>query len=454
MPTTRRAFLARTAALSAGAVVPYHLTASRARAQSTSPNERLRFALIGCGGNGTRTAPVGQRFADLVALCDVDTEHSAFANETLCNGKADLYADYREVIARDDIDVVQISTPDHWHAKILVEAMLAGKDAYCEKPLTLTIDEGKLVRRIQRETGAVVQVGTQQRSSFDKFNKALALLADGRVGQLKKMTVGIDRGSWSPELPEAPVPESLDWDRWLGPTPVMPYRHKQRPDSDWHYTNGHIQFRWWYEHSGGKLTDWGAHHLDIAMLGLAATGQNNDPVSVEGTAEHAVEFRDGVPVQTDRYNTAQKFDLTVRFASSDVEMNVTSEADNGILFEGEEGRFFVNRGKLVGKAVEQLKDKPLPSNAISEVYRGLPMAGNDRHAHWNSFVHAIDKRILPISDVHSHMKMLNVCHLAGICCRLGLKINWDQATEQITGDDLAASMMQRPYRDGYAIDLG
>lgn len=455
MPTTRRAFLAQSAALSAGAFVPYHLSASRAAARSASSNERLRFALIGCGGNGTGTAPVGKHFADLVALCDVDSEHLAAADAEVGDGKADLYADYREVIARDDIDIVQISTPDHWHAKILVEAMLAGKDAYCEKPLTLTIDEGKLVRRIQQETGAVVQVGTQQRSSFDKFNKALAILADGRIGKLKKITVGIDGGAWSPPLPVADVPESLDWDRWLGPTPTMPYRFMENAKSpQWPLTNGHIHFRWWYEHSGGKLTDWGAHHVDIAMLGIAATGQNNDPVSVDGTAKHAVDFKDGVPVQTDRYNTAQQFNLTVAFAERDVEMNIRSDGDNGILFEGEEGRFFVNRGKLTGKPVEALKDNPLPSDALSKIYRGMPIDGNDRHAHWSNFLHAIDKRVLPISDVHSHMKMLNVCHLAGICCRLGRKVHWDQATEQITGDDLAASMMQRPYRDGYAIDLG
>lgn len=434
--------------------MPLASISSQPFARLANKNSRLQYALIGAGGNGSRTAPVAQEFVDMVAICDVDANHLRDINELLTKGKADAYADYREVLARDDIDVVQISTPDHWHTKILVEAMLAGKDAYCEKPMTLTIDEGKLIRKIQKQTGRVVQVGTQQRSSFDMFNKALAIIADGRIGKLKQVTANIGSGGWSPELPIADVPAELDWDRWLGPTPEMPYRYLERPKNKWGgYTNGHTQFRWWYEHSGGKLTDWGAHHIDIAMLGIEAAGQNSDPVSVDGTAKHAVEFKDGVPIQLDRYNTAQKFDLTVEFANGDVTLKICNGGDNGILFEGETGRIFVNRGKLVGKPVEDLKNKPLPEDAIAKIYRGMPMDRNNRQAHWSNLVNCIDTRELPISDVHSHMKMLNVCHLAGICCRLGRKVNWDQSTEMIIGDDLAASMMSRPYRSGYEIDM-
>ena len=448
----RRQFLQQTTAASVAALVPWSVPASPALARSK--NERLRLALIGVGGNGTRTSPVGKQYADLVALCDVDAGHLNRGNEVLCDGKADTYSDYREVLARKDIDVVQISTPDHWHTKILVEAMLAGKDAYCEKPLTLTIDEGKLIRRIQQQTGRVVQVGTQQRSSFDLFNKALALIAEGRLGKLKRLVVGIDAGGWSPVIPVVDVPKELDWDRWLGPTPEMRYRYLADPKKPRRaYTNGHTQFRWWYEHSGGKLTDWGAHHVDIAMLGIAAAGQNNDPVSVDGTAMHEVQFKDGMPLQHDRYNTAREFNLTVEFADGDVVMNIRHDVDNGILFEGERGRIFVNRGKLVGTPVDQLEHNPLPEDAIARIYREMPMHGNDRDAHWANFIYAIDKRVLPISDVHSHMKMLNVCHLAGICCRLGRKIQWDQSSEQVVGDNLAASMMKRPYRDGYQIEM-
>jgi len=157
--TSRRKFLRNATTMAAAAAIPYHFTASRAVAKSK--NDRLQYALIGAGGNGSRTAPVAKEFVDVAAVCDVDANHLRAVNKALTDGKADTYADYRDVLARTDIDVVQISTPDHWHTKILIEAMLAGKDAYCEKPLTLTIDEGKLIRRVQKETGRVVQVGTQ-----------------------------------------------------------------------------------------------------------------------------------------------------------------------------------------------------------------------------------------------------------------------------------------------------
>lgn len=450
---TRREFLQSAAAISVGSVLPWMAPSEQALA--SSPLERRRFALIGVGGNGSRTAPVGQNFAELAALCDVDSTHLHRGNALLCQGAADTYRDYRDVLARDDIDIVQISTPDHWHAKIVIEAMLAGKDAYCEKPLTLTIDEGKLIRKIQSQTGRIVQVGTQQRSSFDLFNKALAIIAEGRLGKLRRILVGIGAGAWSPEIPLAKVPEGLDWDFWLGPSPNVPYRYSQNEQGGpgQTFTNGHRHFRWWYEFAGGKLTDWGAHHVDIAMLGIAAAGQNNDPVSVEGTAKHDVEFTDGAPLQRDRYNTARQFDLRVRFADPDVVMSIRHDADNGVLFEGELGRIFVNRGRLSGQPAEELSANPLPEDAVGKVYRGMPMQGNNRQAHWANFIHAIDHGVPPISDVHSHMKMLNVCHLAGICCRLGRTINWDQSTEQIIGDDLAASMMKRAYREGFEIEM-
>ncbi|MEM6366214.1 MAG: Gfo/Idh/MocA family oxidoreductase [Planctomycetota bacterium] len=446
---SRRRFLRQGAAVSGAALVPWTIAPKQSLAKS--PNSRRRFALIGVGGNGTRTAPVGQKFAELVALCDVDQNHLRRGDSLLCDGKADLYSDYRKILARDDIDLVQISTPDHWHAKILIETMLAGKDAYCEKPLTLTIDEGKLVRKIQKQTGRIVQVGTQQRSSFDLFNKALAIISEGRLGKLNRIVVGIDAGGWSPEIPIADVPDHLDWDQWLGPGPEMPYRFRNK---DQHfYTNGHTHFRWWYEHSGGKLTDWGAHHVDIAMLGIKAAGQNNDPVSVEGTAAHDVPFELGIPQQDNRYNTARQFNLNVKFANGDVLLNIRHDVDNGILFEGERGRIFVNRGKLVGLPVEQLTEHPLADDAIAKIYRDMPMQGNNRDAQWANFMHAIDHDVLPISDVHSHMKMLNVCHLAGICCRLGRKVHWDPKNERVIGDDLANSMLKRPYRSGFEIQM-
>ena len=449
-PYSRRVFLGQVAGLSAACLVPARADGAPAELPRVNPD--LRFAQIGCGGNGNANLQVSTQFGRLVALCDVDANHLS-ATRAKFGGVADVYADYRDVLGRDDIDFVTISTPDHWHTKILVEAMRAGKDAYCEKPLTLTIDEGKLIRRVQQETGRVVQVGTQQNSMYRFFPTALALIAEGRIGKIKRIEIGLGAGAWSPAVPTAEVPAGLDWDRWLGPASETPFRFAPHPDGKHPFTNGHRHFRWWHQFSGGKLTDWGAHHVDIGMRAIAAAGQNNDPVSVEGTAQHAVDYVDGKPVQDDVYNTAQKFDLRVKFAGGDVEMVLGSKPRNGLMFRGERSDLFVTRGELSGPAfTEQRRENPLPEDALLKVNRGVPMRFSDRSAHYDNFIQAMEGRFLPISDVHSHMKMLNVCHLAGICCRLGRRVRWDEATQQIIGDDVAAGMMSVPYRDGFAIE--
>lgn len=210
----------------------------------------------------------------------------------------DAYKDYRKVLERDDIDAVMIATPDHWHTKIAVEAMYAGKDVYCEKPLTLTIDEGKLIEKVVKETGRVFQVGTMQRTeSGQRFLQAIALIRDGRIGKVRRVTCGINGMPASPVIPEAPVPEGLDWDFWLGPAPEVAYRALPEMRKGYGggvplYSNCHYSFRNWHEYSGGKLTDWGAHHVDIACWALGATDTGPSKVTpVEYTL--GVEYRDG-----------------------------------------------------------------------------------------------------------------------------------------------------------------
>ncbi len=454
MKNDRRQFLKTTSqAAATTAFVPYFFSSKPAYAFSTgSKNDRAALGLIGAGGMGMGNCRSAAGMIDVVAICDVDKGRMNQANQVLSKGKADLYEDYREMLSRDDIDVLHIATPDHWHAKPLIEAMYAGKDVYCEKPLTLTIDEGKWIRKVQKETGRIVQVGTQQRSTFQLFTKAMAIVADGRLGKIKKVQAAIGGAPASPAIPVADIPANLNWDRWLGPAPAVDFRKLDRDDSKRAHTNGHYEFRWWYEYSGGKLTDWGAHHVDIATWALQMAGQEDTPLSIEGTAKHPVEFKNGVPQQTDRYNTATAFNFNVKFPG-DVEMIIRNDTDNGVLIEGETGRIFVNRGKLVGAPVDELKDNPLPEDAIKKVYKGFDPVHNGRKAHWANFLTAVDQKRDPISDVHSHMKMLNLCHLAGICARLGRKLNWDAATETITGDEQANSMLARPYREGYEIEM-
>jgi len=249
--------------------------------------------------------------------------------------------------------------------------MLAGKDVYCEKPLTLTIDDGKLIRKVQKETGRIVQVGTQQRSQFNLFTKAIAIVAEGRLGKIKKVSCAIGAAPLSSEIPITEVPKNLDWDRWLGPAPKTDYRYLksaqkegERPVPD--QTNCHYQFRWWYEYSGGKLTDWGAHHVDIANWALKANGQSGGPISIAGSAEHPVEFKDGWPVSNNMYNTATNFNFSVKYDDG-TELVIRNNTDNGVLIEGEKGRIFVNRRKLVGAPVEALQDNPLPWKCSTSV---------------------------------------------------------------------------------------
>jgi predicted dehydrogenase len=333
--------------------------------------------------------------------------------------------------------------------------MYAGKDVYCEKPMTLTIDEGKLIRKVQKETGRIVQVGTQQRSTFNLFTKAIAMVADGRVGKIKRIECCIGGAPRCPEIPVADVPQGLDWDLWLGPAPKVDYRNlpnakdkKRRGNSNCHY-----EFRWWYEYSGGKLTDWGAHHVDIANWALKANGMADGPISIGGSAEHPVPYKNGVPTTNNQYNTATSFSFSVKYPG-DVEVVINSKGRNGVLIEGDKGRIFVSRGALDGAPVKQLADNPLPEDAIQKVYKGLPLEQNERKAHWANFLHCHREQVEPISDVHSHMEMLNVCHLAGISARLGRDLKWDNSSEQIVGDDEANGFLKRPYRQGYEIEMG
>ena len=449
----RRLFLKSAAGAGLAASIPYYFSDSTTFA-SEFENDRTPIGLIGSGGMGMGNIDSAKEWVNLVAIADADEGNAGKANRKFSEGKADVYKDYRHILDRDDIKIVHIATPDHWHTKPLIEAMLAGKDVYCEKPLTLTIDEGKLIRQVQKETGRIVQVGTQQRSTFHLFAKAIAIVNEGRLGKIKRIQCAIGGAPSSPAIPVAEVPKNLDWDRWLGPAPAVDYRSApKRKGQRRANSNGHYEFRWWYEYSGGKLTDWGAHHVDIAKWALEVNGQTEGPLSISGSAKHPVEFKDGFPVETDRYNTATEFNYTVKFPG-DTEIVIRHDTDNGVLIEGEKGRIFVNRRKLAGKPVEELADNPLPEDAIKKIYKGLPIENNARKAHWLNFLHCHREQVEPISDVHSHMRMLNICHLVGISARFGRPVNWDDKNEIITGDDQANAFLKRSYRQGYEIDMG
>jgi predicted dehydrogenase len=450
--TSRRQFLQEIAA--AGAAGVFIPSAQRAFGYQT-PSERPVFATIGLRNQGWAITSKSFGFADFAALADVDANvlaENVDKVEKAQKKKPDSYKDYRKILDRKDIDAVMIATPDHWHTKIAVEAMHAGKDVYCEKPLTLTIDEGKLIEKIVKQTGRVFQVGTMQRTESDqRFLKAIALVRDGRIGTVKKVTCSIDRMEASPVIPEVDAPEQIDWDFWLGPAPKVPYRALPEMRKGYGggvplYSNCHYSFRNWHEYAGGKLTDWGAHHVDIACWALGATETGPSKITPVDY-KLPVEYKDGHPTVSDQYNAATQFTIRVDMPN-DVELIITSEGDNGILFEGTEGRFFVNRGKLTGKPVEDLKEKPLPDGAVEKVYGGKVSAN-----HTANFIEGMKARKQPISDVWSHNRMLEICHLSNIAMRLGRELKWDPVKREIIGDAQANSFLARENRKGFEINL-
>lgn len=420
-----------------------------------SPNERPVFATIGLRNQGWHITSQSFAYADFAALADVDSNVLA-ANidkvEKAQKRKPEAYADYRKILERKDIDAVMIATPDHWHTKIAVEAMLAGKDVYCEKPLTLTIDEGKLIERMVKQTGRVFQVGTMQRTeSGQRFLQAVALVKAGRIGKVTRVTCGINGMDASPVIPVAPVPKGLDWDFWLGPAPKVDYRELPEMREGYGggvplHSNCHYAFRNWHEYSGGKLTDWGAHHVDIACWAIGASDTGPSRVTpLEFSLP--VEYKDGHPTVADQYNAATSFRIKADMPGG-VEMIITSEGDNGILFEGTKGRFFVNRGKITGRPVEELTSNPLPGGAIEEVYGG-PVSAN----HTANFTDAMKSRKQPISDVWTHNRMLEICHLSNIAMRLNRPLAWDPVKREVINDAQANTFLSRENREGFAIDM-
>lgn len=452
--SSRRDFLKGSAGVAAAAFVPYVFTTPSARGAFFSANER---PVVGCIGTGSRWGQVvggALKFGDVAAVCDVDANRVGKARERILKDQGedravDTYEDYRKLLERNDLDIVTIVTPDHWHTKNAIDAMRAGKDIYCEKPLTLTIDEGKQIIQVLDETKRVFQVGTQQRTEMgQRFLQALAIIRAGRIGKVQTVTCAIGGAPESGTIPVAEVPAGLNWEMWLGQAPWQEFRSS----SDGKKTRGHYEFRWWYEYSGGKMTDWGAHHIDIAQWAIEQNGPGQGPTSVEPVmVVHPVPFENGHPTKNDQYNTATKFHVSALF-SNGVVMHIRDRADdlgfdNGILFEGTEGKLFVNRGKLTGKPVEDLASNPLPEGAIEQLYGGKPTS------HMENFMNCVKTRELPISDVYSHHRAMTTCHLANIAIRLDRKLQWDPQAEQIVGDQAANQWLSREQRAGYEIQV-
>lgn len=452
----RRTFLQSSVAALSASVLP--VTFAPAAPLFRSANDRPMIGFIGTGGRWNGIGPAALKFADCVAIADVDANHLGKAAKKVegiqrknnRSGQIGTYEDYRNLLDRTDLDAVVIATPDHWHAKPSIDAMKSGRDVYCEKPLTLTIDEGMKIRTVLKQTGQVFQVGTQQRSEIGQlFLKAVALIREGRIGKLKKATIAIGGSPTCETIPVVDVPKTLNWDMWQGQASVADYRW--RPNAGRGNTRCHGEFRFWYEYSGGKVTDWGAHHVDIASWALEQL--HTGPKTVEPLhAKHPVKFANGMPLDPTQYNTATEFHVRCTFPDETV-LDIRHDCpelgfDNGIMFEGSEGRLFVNRARLTGKAVDELASKPLRDDTIATLYKGKQPG-----SHMRNFFECMVDRVQPVSDVESHHRAMTTCHLANIALRLGRKIDWDPDSESISNDPEAASFVSREQRKGFEIQV-
>lgn len=438
-PITRRRLLRSAAAAAVATALPKWFveeTLSHAQApEPASPNDRPGVLLVGCGGQGRGDAKNASRFGDVVAICDVDEHRLADAAEDF--PKATRYSDFRKAVADGGVDVVINGTPDHWHTLINVHAMRRGKDVYAEKPLTLTIDEGRRLVRVADETKRVLQTGSQQRSDRE-FRLACEVVRSGRIGKVEHVLVALPAGRRDGPFEPTAAPEWLDWDFWLGQAPKVEYVRQRC----------HGSFRMWYDYSAGTVTDWGAHHFDIAQWGLGT--DRTGPVSVHGR-----ELSAPIP---GGYTAAADYWIDYRYASGVRMTCVSTNADegtgrmrgksrvgtlhNGVLFEGSDGWVWVTRGKVEASKPEILREE-LPSDA-----KRLYLSRN----HMGNFFECVRTRKAPICEPEIGHRSVSVCHLGSTSVRLGRKLTWDPEKEQFAGDEEANRMVSRPMREPWSYE--
>jgi predicted dehydrogenase len=424
---SRRRFLQGSAA---AAAIPLIVPRSAlGAAQQPAASERITLGFIGVGtqGRGLLNGFLGQKDVQVLAVCDVDTNRRENARKMVEQRYADamksgayrgcgIYNDFRDLIGRKDINAVVIATPDHWHAIPVLEACRAGKDIYCEKPLSLTIREAKLMMDAVRKHKRVFQTGSQQRSD-NEFRLACELVRSGRIGKIRTVHVNVGPPSRPCDLREEKAEPGLDWDRWLGPAPNRPYNsvlsprgvHKHFPD-----------WRQYREYSGGMMTDWGAHHFDITQWGLAM--DDSGPVEI-------IPPKDPKAVTGLRYVYANGVEV------------IHGPGARGVLFTGADGTINVDRGFLQSKPVELIK---------------VPIGEKDVHlprspGHLRDWLNCIRSRRAPICDVEIGARSVTVCHLGNLAYWNHRRLRWDPKSWQFAGNDGDNKLLDRERRAAYQL---
>lgn len=430
---SRRRFIKNAAV---GLSVPYIIPSSvLGRSNPQIPGNRLTMGLIGLGSMGMRHVKgfLQEEDCRIIAVCDVDADRRSAAvgeiNRHYGSNNCAKYNDFRELVARDDIDTLCISVPDHWHAIIALEGIRAGKDIYGEKPLAFTIAEGRALVDAVNRYKSVWQTGSWQRSTAH-FRFGCELVRNERIGKLQKVEVGIGPGFKDPGGPTvygiAPqpvqvVPEGLDYEMWLGPGPWAPYTEKRC----------HWNFRWILDYAGGQVTDWGAHHIDVAHWGMGC--DETGPVEVGG---HGIFPKDGL------WDAAVDYDFECKYINGLV-MQVASNNHlrQGVRFIGERGWVHITRGGLDANPKSLLKEKIGPD----EIHLARPR-GDHRQGHRRDFLDCVKTRAETITGAEVGHRSAIPAHLGNIAMILGRKVRWDARVEQVIGDSSATCMLSRPMR--------
>lgn len=420
--TSRRSFLKKGAAAAASIIgAPMFLPAATLGRGQPGPNSRINVALIGNGliMNGHRDYFRARSHTVVAAVCDVYRDRMEIALELCRQENPDCWAtpDYEEIMADRSIDAVVIGTPDQWHAALSIDAMRTGKDVYVEKPMTLTIEEGKAMVAAEKRYGRILQVGSQQRSER-AFRKAAEIVRNGWIGKIKEVYCGLGSFPEPTVYPEEPIPEGFNYDKWLGPAPWEPY-NAERVRSD--YGGGWRNF---WEYGSRKNGDWGAHHYDITQwaLGMDHSGPVYFVPPDYDQPYQYFEYADGVRVIRD---WGERRGHMIRFV-------------------GEEGEVMVSRDDRLDTLPISLAGRPLGPNDIRLYDSG------DHRANWIEGIYTRKPPICPATVGH---RTATVCQLAGIAERLKRPLKWDPKSEQIIDDPKAALWQDRPRRNGYGLPV-
>ena len=399
------------------------------RAGAVSPNSKVRVGCVGLGGQGTSNlrALMADERVQVVALCDVDAQHLEKAAVMAKVGKVDCYRDFREVLARADVDAVMNATPDHWHSNVAIAAAKAGKDLYSEKPLGASIAEGRAICEAVKANGRVLQCGTWRRSGM-KVRMACERVVNGYLGELKEIQIGVPdafaiRGGFTGMEKEESVPAHLDYEMWLGPAEAKPYTAARC----------HFNFRWIEEYAPGYITDWGAHFLDVAQWGAGMDGTTPVEVMAEGVVRRAAGL----------YDAAEKFRIEYRYANGVrvVMVSTNDKAQWGTKFVGSDGWIFTESEVLKASSDDILRVK---------LKSGDKALYESKHHHRN-FVDAVLSRGQTAAPAEVAQRAMTVCQMGAISAALGRGLRFDPVAERFEGDEAANAMLMKPMREAWKI---